>query len=681
MCTPAHLSRAWTLAFLLSWASPGATQEASSGDTGTQPSQEPAKTAQGADYEPAGEAEVRARLAAIESILGGDYASAREVLEALLVERYLGEASALMDAGIPEDGLSRVDQALALDPHNPDSLLLKARGSLQLGALLLARDANGLHVESAFRDALKAARRADAHPAGWFAASQAARMLGQAELALQHAHAGLALLEEAPSEPEMFLSPWRTWAEASFGAYVELRSAEAPDPERLRELFLETEDALQRCLGRNQADPWTWSQLGYLYRWGGRADDATSAFRRGLDRVPEDRALLEGLHASALASRGLAHAVEAVSAFSQRHPDVAAGHLVEGRARFEQALAARSAEAPQPGLFETAAQRFAQARAMSPELDAECRSYEVLCRSGLGWCAFDAGQLEAAEAHFLSMEEFFPEGLKWRYQGADGEQDPLPSGIDGLAWIADGWRQREEWERAAAVFEILRGHEPERSDWHNNTGFFSRDAGVALEYLGKRLCRAASGELQETEGLDTLRASLGLAPELEGTPTELDAFGNASEQLFERARALMEKSYNAYLEAALLTPEDVRVLNDTALVLVYYLHKDLNLAEELLMRCVQLGEQQLLTGELSDDQRWELENAWGDAFQNLGVLHLVHKADPEAAQRFFERAMEIGPEPRPLVRDVWIGVCKGELGEQPESLAITDWAQPCTYGK
>ena len=333
----------------------------------------------------------------------------------------------------------------------------------------------------------------------------------------------------------------------------------------------------------------------------------------------------------------------------------------------------------------TAEAHLAAARERDAGLAQECLGYEVLCRSGAAWSALDAGELDAAEGHFRSMGELLPRGLEWRYQSGGDQPDPLPSGVAGLTWVADGWAQREDWGRAALVFEELRALQPDLVDWHNNAAFFHRDAGVALEFEAQRLCAAAGGALAE-EALAPLRAALEIPSELHGTPGEVERFQAAAAERLTRAHEHLQQSSTAYDEAARLAAEDVRVVNDTALVLVYYLHRDLERAEDLLMRCVRLGEEQLLVGDLDEQARWELENAWGDAFQNLGVLHLVHRNDPAAARRFFERSVEIGPEPRPLVGELWLVLCDRieagadpaeALSEAPESRAILHWGAPC----
>jgi tetratricopeptide (TPR) repeat protein len=141
----------------------------------------------------------------------------------------------------------------------------------------------------------------------------------------------------------------------------------------------------------------------------------------------------------------------------------------------------------------------------------------------------------------------------------------------------------------------------------------------------------------------------------------------------------MEKSYAAYLEATRLAPDDVSIVNDTALIAVYHLYRDIDRAAELLEHCVEVGAEQLESDALDEKARWSLQNAWGDAHQNLGILYFHHKNDPETARAWFEKSIAIGPEPRPLVTEVYLKLIDEEAGFDPPPY-VTDflaWGRPC----
>ena len=140
----------------------------------------------------------------------------------------------------------------------------------------------------------------------------------------------------------------------------------------------------------------------------------------------------------------------------------------------------------------------------------------------------------------------------------------------------------------------------------------------------------------------------------------------------------MERSAEAYRAAAELAPEDVRIVNDAALVLVYYLHTDLDRARAMLERCVELGARQVQDPGLDKEALWALKNAWGDAHQNLGVLHAEFLGDKAQAITYFNKAVEIGPEPRPDVTSIWLPALGGEKVDPGDDMLVTkSWAEPC----
>ena len=249
------------------------------------------------------------------------------------------------------------------------------------------------------------------------------------------------------------------------------------------------------------------------------------------------------------------------------------------------------------------------------------------------------------------MEDLKPGGLAWQLDGS------LWSGVASLEWVANAFFNAQQdtsksdlekafsMEKAAKIYDFLHEYEPQVTKWANNSGFVNRDVAVLLHDEARNI-EAKLGR----EGLDEERAA------------ELAEEGR---KMLARARELMGKSYRSYVDAAALSPEDVRIVNDTGLILTYYLQNQLDVAERYLTEAVRLGEEQAKNESLTPDARYELENALGDAYQNLGVLHLQLTGDVNAAKGWFEKALAIGPDPRPVIDGGYLPQCeavlKGEL--------------------
>lgn len=276
-----------------------------------------------------------------------------------------------------------------------------------------------------------------------------------------------------------------------------------------------------------------------------------------------------------------------------------------------------------------------------------------MCRAGVGWCHVDRGLAEeldhdvvrgeaaAAEVAFRSMDELLDGGILWRIEGS------VASGVEGLAWCADLGLRVGDRAEAVALFEDCRALDPADTRWANNAAYISRDLGVELELKARDLC--AVGELA------------------------------AANEHNAEARAWMQRCWAAYQHAVELEPESVRVINDAALIQVYYLQEDYALAEEWFHRCIALGEAQLAGTEGDATARFELLNAWGDAYQNLGVIAYHRDGDVEAARAWFEKSVDMGPLPgvRDVVEHIWLAKCDGETVDNVESLAAAGWALPC----
>ena len=320
-------------------------------------------------------------------------------------------------------------------------------------------------------------------------------------------------------------------------------------------------------------------------------------------------------------------------------------HTVELRA-----LNARGAIALVVGKVDEAEDWFVSTRALDPAYSQECRGFEVVARNAAGWCHYNSGDLSASRTAFLSMEDVFEGGLAWSLPGR------LPDGLIGLGFVVakltedpNSVSALEQMVHAAAITDFLHAYVPDDGNHANNAGFVNRDTAVLFQRKSLALRREA---------------------ELSEDPVErASREGEARRQLV-RAQELMQRSWSAYQLAAELLPDDVRVVNDAGLVMVYYLRDDPQEAERLLLRAVELGAAQLPESVLEEQELYDLNEAWGDAHQNLAVLELTIRGHPTQAKEWLIKALAIGPASREQVRPL-LGVCERMIAGEEVNLSET----------
>lgn len=625
---------------------------------------------------------------AVQSIEAGELEKARELLDGLVLSEHLERARRELATGAPEDALTAVDAALALAPEDPAVRLLKADASLRLAETKIAAGgaAGGL-IEGSLGDALGYYLAAGESAHALFGASRAAWLLGRTEEGLSYARRGVAVLapeeEGAATLGELAQRPHRIYAEQVYAAYARARAAESGE---IRALALESEDALTRLMGREASDPWAWQRLSDLYESEGLQAEARDVCLLGLKRAPEDAGLLERLARTSSSVDGPDAVVNLLEAHVATHGATAVARWQLALARFALALAGLKAEprALATAPFEATEAEFQALGSAVPEFAEGALGYAVVSRLARGWCLFHAGDLARAASTFVSLNELRARGVEWSLPGE------LESGIQGLYLVADAYGTREDKLAAGEVFETLHHLQPDQYLWANNAGFFLRDAAFDLEDEGRDLCRAARGRMTNVEALAELRALAGIREEASGSAQERAAFVRAANERLARAQEIMKRSWQAYRPAAELAPEDVRVVNDAALVLVYYLHHDLEWAEQALLRCVELGGPQIEAKKAAlaleesperagalDAELAQLTEAWGDAHQNLGVLAWVHRKDAKAAETWLQKSLEIWPS-RPPVKNSLLPQVRGELAPEEDDIwDLLHWAQPC----
>lgn len=579
-------------------------------------------------------------------------------------EALVSQAELALTEGRPEDALALSDRALELQPDASAALLQRGRGFFDLGRKV----SNAAFIEDSLTTFVEAAAKFD-DAQSWLGASQAAYNLARTEEALDYARRAREKLGDQPTPAAL-----RTIAESTFGAYRSERQAQ-PDSDDCKALFEETQDILYQLIGIAPETAWAWRELANLMSWQGYTDEARTALEQGLAQVPTDTALHARFQAVVKQAGGAQALLDYYEAFARRHPAIAIGRFNAGLARFElglEQLLARPEGEEGVSLaehlteeFRTAEADFVRAREIDESLSEAATGYEIVTRDALGWSYYHSGNLDAARDAFLSMEDLLDGGLRWELEGS------LLSGVTSLEFVAGAFFASQQdasmsdlekargMEKAAKIFDFLHEYEPEVIKWANNSGFFNRDVAVMLHDEARNI----EAKLEREELGEEQAAALAV----EGRT------------MLARARELMDKSYRAYVDTSKLAPEDVRIVNDTGLILTYYLERDLDVAEEYLLRAVALGEQQTLDESLAADARYELENALGDAYQNLGVLHLKLTGNVELAKEWLEKSLAIGPDPRPTISRVLLPKCEAALAGELHAPLVDEtgrWSRP-----
>ncbi len=581
------------------------------------------------------------RKAAKDAIDRGDYAHARELVEQLIVGSRLQQGIALLADGEARDALAILEDVQRDAPGRVDAMMPFAEASLRVGIEL----GETVLVERALN--VFALRTDD--PAAMFGASRAALVLGRSEDCLRFARAGVKLIDDRGTRLRTSEAPERTYLNATLAAY---RAASAAQSAKAPNLRAETENAFARALGARSTDASIWAQLGDLYASDGQLDQARGAFEHALDRSPNDATLLDSLWRVCARAGGDERVLAAFEKFRALHAEVSRAAYLSAHARFALSMEKLASNSPDPSdALRSAEADFRRARELEPSIADDCSRWEALCRNALARCRLAAGDLAGARTLFESTEECFVGGMK---HSLDGK---LESSVRGLEVVAQKLHETGDVAGAASIFERLRAYQPDDASAASSAGYLELELGNQLDVTSKALESASKVPPEDAARLAELRKAANVDPKLFGTDDERRAFERSAREIAARAHDKYEAAYAAYAAAAELAPDDVRVVTDTAAVLVLHLGRDWDRAKQLLEHAVEVGARQLANPALSTHDANLLKNAWGDAHENLGALALDHEHDPAAARKWFQRAFEIGPDPRPKVKDYWLKKC------------------------
>ncbi len=603
------------------------------------------------------------RAAAIDALRHGDDEGARALLAELSAGRVAETARARRAAGDLTGSLEAWNRALDIAPASTALRCERAETALAAG---LERDSTEL-LEAALADHLESARRAPSARA-WLGASRAARALGQRAAALEHARRGWELLRATPARerPALPEPAERTLAAAAWDAWSAAQPSASP------ESTAETRAALEALVGLRPEEPWAWERLAEFHRLQGADARARTVALAGLRILPREPALHAALAQSTRTLGGREAVVatfENIEAHDPADPQAAWQPAAERFARGIEALRAGLRHAAES--FLEAERGFLRAAELDRGRRLEARALAARCQVGAALDHLSSGELGAARAALLRAEERAVEVL------AQPLAEDLPSGIAALRRIAETWRERGGDPSRADAPACLAEAADCYADLHR---LAPGDAAAAAQ--AATLAREAARALE-------VRARLAA-----GRQQWTDAHASMA-----RARALMEASYAAASEAARLRPEDAAALRAPGEVLVHYLQRDVPQAESWLRSAARLWEAEVarlraamaapaLPAPEAEALRRKLEEAesgLGDAYQDLGVLHLSLKGDAHNARGWFERALATGPDPREDVRGPggWLARCDEALkrGTDPKLTPEKRWgALPAETG-
>jgi len=598
-------------------------------------------------------AELQRRV--IEHVERGEWARARALIDDVLTAPAIAEARQLLEAQRPEEALATVEPLLSAAPGEPRTLLLHGEACLQSG--LRSRDTNNL--ERALESFLRAGQSAAAR----LGASRAARALARASEAAQLAREGWAAWNLAPElEGKLSEAPEVTLAE---GLWLEWRGlaveSGAALTDQARGLAEETLRALERSAQLSDAPSRAWLRVAELQQRLGRGEDQLRTLEAALRREPANEALTQQFAQAAHALGGWTAALGALERMRAALPQSAELWRASAAARVELALeparegAARSPAATRIAWLKLADGEFERWGALAPtQRDAALRE-RARTRAASGWTQLSEDNVDAAVAEFRSVQALAPGAGHWEFDAR------VPTALAGLDECARRLRLRGELAEAARLWSDLHRASPESFELAVLAGRTWRSAAEQELLLSKDLRSAADGRISDPVALDNLRSRARISAKPRHGLGWTLALQRAATEAKERSAKWFKSSYLAFVDAAQLAPNDVRVLCDASEVAVYELRQDLKIVREFLSEAIRLGDLRSKDPQLVGAERRALLEAWGDAHECMGVLMLEHKREPAKAKQHFRLSLEIGPDPRPIVLETYLPQCEEAL--------------------
>lgn len=350
------------------------------------------------------------------------------------------------------------------------------------------------------------------------------------------------------------------------------------------------------------------NQTAAIHRWLGQNGEAIRAYERGLITHPSETAIHDA-YISWMCQIGQEDAlVGAYRRFVREKADAPILRWFQARSIYRRADRLR-----REGNFQGAIAIYNKSRtvfdeylALMPNHRAATNQWQALCHLSMARCASDTGDLANAEKHLFAAADASPSTTEY-VDGKPQLTDNYGNHFTGAAFaihVALTQSPEKALERTLAFNEAVFQRYPDRWGFlYNNAALAARDLGVQVQNNG-------------------------------------DA---------KAAMELWERSYQYYEKAVVLSPTDARIVNDCGLMLIYHLDRDFDRARMMFDRAIEIGTEQLaqMSEDVSERERHLLEEAVGDAWQNIAVMMREHQKAPfKDYQHFCEEAVKFYPYQR-----------------------------------
>ncbi len=523
-------------------------------------------------------------------------------------------------ASDPERSLRITDELLAATPDWREARLVAGEGSLRL-----ARAGSSARTDLLLQDAVRNFERAldpadpGAMPAGWLQLAECRFELGEWETAGDAAATAARGFTASvnPAERRRAAEAQLLFAKSSYRRFAAARQSEVeageadrkglvPVAKATAELATATLAAFEAV--RREYPGETSTHAALVHQWLGQGEAVIAEYERGIRSAP-DAASIHDAYIAWMTAGGQHDAmVGAYASFVRENPSQPLMRWHQGRA-----LYARADHLRAQGNFQGAIAGYGKARATFADYGAQMPQHKdstgqwlALCDLAIARTAVELGDLAGAREHLFAADAASPLTTA-EVEGRPQLVDSFGQHYAGVAFAihrATAETAADPLRETLAFNEALLARHPDRWGFvYNNAALAARDLGVQV---------AKNGD--------------------EAAATEL-----------------WERSYRYYEAAVKLSPDDARIVNDCGLMLIYHLHRDFDRARALFERAIAVGQPQLdaLPGDTEPRERELLEEAIGDAWQNIAVLLRDHLGRPfEEYRPFCEQAVKYYPYQR-----------------------------------